>query len=90
MVIGYYLYVDSSYPLISATFYPSITNKLPEKSLTFASQFSNISEEDIRIIKHTKKLHSFKDGITWAKISSDFDGTMGSFDGAELCKLVGL
>ena len=36
-------------------FYLSITNKLLEKSLTFASQFSYISVEDIRIIKHTKK-----------------------------------
>ena len=71
-------------------FYPSITNKLLEKSLTFASQFSNISVEDIRIIKHTKKTTLFKDGTPWAKKSSDFDVTLGSFDGAEVCELVGL
>ena len=73
-------------------FYPSITNKLLEKSLTFrfASQFSNISVEDIRILKHTKKTTLFKDGTPWAKKSSDFDVTMGSFDGAEVCELVGL
>ena len=71
-------------------FYPSITNKLLEKSLTFASQFSNISVEDIRIIKHTKKTTLFKDSTPWAKKSSDFDVTMGSFDGAEVCELVGL
>ena len=27
---------------------------------------------------------------SWAKKSSDFDVTMGSFDGAEVCELVGL
>ena len=71
-------------------FYPSITNKLLEKSLTFASQFSNISVEDRRIIKYTKKTTLFKDGTQWTKKSSDFDITMGSFDGAEVCELVEL
>ena len=28
--------------------------------------------------------------MPWRKIRSDFDVTMGSFDGAETCKLVGL
>ena len=41
-------------------FYPSITHKLLEKSLTFVSQFSNISVEDIRIIKHTKKNYTLQ------------------------------
>ena len=41
-------------------FYPSITNKLLEKSLTVASQSSSISVDDICIIKHTKNLHSLK------------------------------
>ena len=82
----------SKYMFISfdiCDFYPSITNKLLEKSLKFASQFSNISVEDIRIIKHTKNT-LFKDGTPWAKKSSDFNVTMGSFDGAEVCELVGL
>ena len=67
-------------------FYPSITNKLLEKSLTFASQFFIISAEDIRIIKHTKKHYTFP----WARKSSKFDVTMGSFDSAEVCELVGI
>ena len=41
-------------------FYPSITNKLLEKSLTFASQFSNISVEDIHIIKHSRKNYTLQ------------------------------
>ena len=71
-------------------FYLSITNKILEISFTFASQFSNISVENIRIKNTHKKTTLFKDGTPWAKKSSDFDVTMGSFDGAEVCELVGL
>ena len=42
-------------------------------------------------ILHTpKKTTLYKDGNPWTKKSSDFDVTMGSFDGAEVCELVGL
>ena len=36
-------------------FYPSISSSLLQKSLTFASQYTNITEEEIHIIKKTKK-----------------------------------
>ena len=71
-------------------FYPSISSSLLQKSLTFASQYSNITEEEIHIITHTKKTTLYKDGNQRTKKSSDFDVTMGSFDGAEVCELVGL
>ena len=71
-------------------FYPSISSSLLQKSPTFASQYTNITEEEIHIITHTKKKTLYKDGNPWAKKSSDFDLTMGSFDGAEVCELVGL
>ena len=71
-------------------FYPSISSSLLQKSLTFASQYTNITEEEIHIITHTKKTTLYKDGNPWTKKSSDFDVTMGSFDGAEVCELVGL
>ena len=71
-------------------FYPSISSSLLQKSLTFASQYTNITEEEIHIITHTKKTTFYKDGNPWTKKSSDFDVTMGSFDGAEVCELVGL
>ena len=36
-------------------FYPSISSSLLQKSLTFASQYTNITEEEIHIITDTKK-----------------------------------
>ena len=36
-------------------FYPSISSSLLQKSLTFASQYTNITKEEIHIITHTKK-----------------------------------
>ncbi len=40
---------------------------------------------------HTKQSFLFTDGTAWIKKVSDgmFDVTMGSYDGAETCKLVG-
>ena len=42
------------------------------------------------IIKHTKKTTLYSNNMPWRKIRSDFDVTMGSFDGAQTCELVGL
>ena len=43
---------------------------------------------DTHYYTHQKK-NLYKDGNPWTKKSSDFDVTMGRFDGAELCELVG-
>ena len=53
-------------------------------------QLSVITDEQVHIIKHTKKTTLYKDGEPWCKKTSNFDVTMGSFDGAEFCELVGL
>ena len=71
-------------------FYLSITNTLLQKALKFASKYSTISKEDIDIITHTKRTTLYKDGQPWEKITSKFDVTMASYDGAEICELVGL
>ena len=42
------------------------------------------------IIKHAKKTTLFGNNMPWHKIRSDFEVTMGSFDGAETCELIGL
>ena len=42
------------------------------------------------IIKHTKKTTLYNNNMPWRKIRSYFEVTMGSFDGAETCELVGL
>lgn len=72
-------------------FYPSITPDLLEDALDFASNYVHISIEQRKIIMHTKKSILFKSDETWVKKNTDniFDVTMGSYDGAETCELVG-
>ena len=73
-------------------FYPSITESLLDQSSDWATQFTAITDSDIRIIKHARKSLLFHDGLPWNKRNSSnaFDVTMGSYDGAEICELVGL
>ena len=72
-------------------FYPSITKELLLNAISFAKTYCNITEEDIGIIMHSRKSLLFSNGTTWTKKDSNmFDVTMGSFDGAEICELVGL
>ena len=73
-------------------FYPSITEKALNKAISFASEHTTITVETIRIIKHSRK--SLLDHLdqSWKKKESNscFDVTMGCFDGAEICELVGI
>lgn len=73
-------------------FYPSISMDLLIKSIDFACQHINISPKDKEIIFHARKSLLYDKEIPWVKRtgSPDFDVTMGSFDGAEVCELVGL
>ena len=52
----------------------------------------NISDREINTIMHSRKSLLFNNTDIWIKKNRvpDFDVTMGSFDGAELCELVGL
>ena len=65
--------------------------KLLDQALCWASSLANISK-DISIIKHARKSLLFNNEKPWIKKDSNslFDVTMGSFDGAEVCELVGL
>ena len=50
-----------------------------------------IKEEELEVINATKKALLYSDGQPWTKKGEeDFDIPMGSFDGAEVCELVGL
>ena len=71
-------------------FYPSITENLIE-ALNFASKYVSITDEEKGLIIQAKQSLLFSDNETWCKKSSktQFDVTMGSFDGAETCELVG-
>ena len=73
-------------------FYPSITEEILENVITFAKTFISITDLDLRIIKHFSRSLLFSKEEIWKKKSttSCFDVTMGSYDGAETCKLVGV
>jgi len=72
-------------------FYPSITEELLDKAIVFASRYNNITTEDLNIIKQTKRSALIHDNSIFEKKGEDakFDVTMGSYDGAEVCELVG-
>ena len=51
---------------------------------------SDIPDNEVEIIFHSRKTFLFHEGRPWVKKSGSFDVPMGSFDGAEICELVGL
>ena len=73
-------------------FYSSITDNILHQTLKFTKQHTNINKNDLHIINHCCKLLLFSDNKSWKKKTTDscFEATMGSFDGAEICELVGL
>eukprot|EP00117_Sycon_ciliatum_P010892 scpid56109/ scgid2016/ len=72
-------------------YYPSITEQLLASAIEFAKQYSNISQQEVDMVLHARRSLLFDGQNTWVKRSSGgaFDVTMGSFDGAEVCQLVG-
>ena len=72
-------------------FYPSISKELLTKSINYAKSITPIEEEVITTVFHARKSLLFDKTSVWVKKdNSDFDVTMGSYDGAEVCELVGL
>ena len=72
-------------------YYPSITLELLQKALDWASQFTDISEEEIKIILETKRSLLILNGeFLTKKGEENFDLAQGSFDSAEGSDLVGL
>ena len=62
-------------------------------AIQFAKLHTTIDDKDLHLIMHCrKKCLLFFSNETWKKKSTEscFDVTMGSFDGAEICELVGL
>ena len=74
------------------SFYPSITESLLSKAISFAKNYISISDKDIDIIMHCRKSLLFDNETAWTKKnhSDMFDVTMGTFDGADVCELIGL
>ena len=73
-------------------FYPSITEDLLDKAILWAKSFVDIPDEHVSIIKHARKSLLFNPNKPWVKRNNNsmFDVAMGSFDGAEVCELIGL
>ena len=72
-------------------FYPSISEKLLMSCISYAKKFVDISEQEIEIILHTRKCFLFDSDGAWVKRNGgNFDVSMGSYDGAEVCTIVGL
>ncbi|RUA05113.1 MAG: hypothetical protein DSY43_05320, partial [Gammaproteobacteria bacterium] len=83
---------DSSFICFDVVeFYPSISEVLLNRALDFAFKYVTISADDRQIIIHAKRSLLFNNGDQWGKKTSNmlFDITMGSYDGAETCELVG-
>ena len=59
--------------------------------MAFPNKFTKISKHTCQEVAHARKLSLFKHRYVWSKINNpNFDVPMGSYDGAEICKLVGL
>ncbi|XP_057313453.1 uncharacterized protein LOC130654828 [Hydractinia symbiolongicarpus] len=72
-------------------FYLSISEELLDKAINFARAAVPIDNKVVDIIRHSRKSLLFDKSSTWVKKGNVlFDVTMGSFDGAEICELVGL
>ncbi|KAJ8049838.1 hypothetical protein HOLleu_02755 [Holothuria leucospilota] len=74
-------------------FYPSISEQLLSKSLEWGKSYTRISNTERDTILHARRPLLYDDkGAPWVKrnVSNQFDVTMGAFDGAEVCELVGL
>ena len=72
-------------------FYPSISENILLKALNYAKNFSNVTNDEMETIMQTKSGLLFSKNQAWIKKGDKpFDVTMGSWDGAEVCDLVGL
>jgi len=72
--------------------HPAITKELLNEALGFAKLHTTISDKELRTIYHCRKSLLFFNNEAWMKkdTNDSFDVTMGSFDGAKICELVGL
>ena len=72
-------------------FYSSIKEETLIKALDFAKCNTKVLKKDIDVIRHARRSLLFNHGIPWVKKEEEnFDVTMGAYDGAEICELVGI
>ena len=73
-------------------FYPSVSKKLLKDLVLFVQTHTDINRKDIEVIFYYNIFHYFmitNHGLT-KDSNGDIDVTMGSYDRAEVCELVGL
>ena len=71
-------------------FYPSIKETLLVKAITFAEKLVHITNENKVIIKHARISLLYENSEPLMKKGGGlFDVTMGTYDGAEACEVVG-
>ena len=74
-----------------ADFHPSITEHLLERSIKYAKSFATIEHKSLKAISLARKSLLFNKHEIWVKKGNSlFNVTMGSFDGAEICKIIEL
>jgi hypothetical protein len=73
-------------------FYQSITREILDNAFNFAKNYTEITEKEMRTIFDCRKSLLFSNEEAWKKKDTHdcFDVTMGSYDGAEICELVGI
>ena len=73
-------------------FYPSVGKKILKDAVLFAQTHTNISRKNIEMIFPCHDSLLFNDNKPWIKKdgNGDFNVTMESYDGAEVCQLPGL
>ena len=72
-------------------FYPSIKEGLFFEALEFAKQHAAIESKDRETIFHARKSLLYNEEEPWIKMqNNNFDVTMGSYDGAEVCDLISI
>ena len=71
--------------------YANITEDILRGAIEYAKQHTKATSDEAKIIFQTKKAFIFKEGKPWMKKGNRlFDVTMGSWDRAEICELIGL
>ena len=74
-------------------FYPSITQELLSTCLNWAKRYTKIKDIEYDTIIHARRTLLYdNNNATWVKreTKQEFDVSMGAYDGAEICELVGL
>ena len=72
-------------------FYPSIKEKLLWEAIRFAKLYISITNKDIEAIFHARKsLLNYNDKPCVKKGKGSFDVSMGAYNWAEVCELIGI